>query len=248
MKSMIQKLSSKSGASMLLALVFLLFCLMVGGSVLSAATANGSRAARKKTDQQDYLSQRSASLLLADMLKSTDDSAMQLTIKDVTTEGKNSDDTETVKTRNITFMIHGNSGDSELQMLLYELGMAKYLGTLDSSAEYSSNYINFEDGYSFSSVDAPAPNGEISVALSAEGMTDTLSARYYTNTDGDFFIDYAVTPPVAEGEETQPPQHSYVTLSMKCYTAPGNPVTVNGVTTTTTVIRWDDPVIEKGGA
>lgn len=235
MKSIKNKLSSKSGASMLLALVFLLFCLMVGGSVLSAASANGSRAAQKKTDQQDYLSQRSASLLLADMLKSTDDSAMQLTIKDVvSTSG-----------RAITFMAHGTEAKSNLQMLLYELAIGSYLTPL-SAEEYTPYYLNLGQNYSFQS--SPEKEGSISVVLTAEGMEETLAAQYCTNEDGDFFIDYAVAPPAGAGGETQPPQHSYVTLSMKCYTAPGNPVTVNGVTTTTTVIRWDDPVIEKGGA
>lgn len=36
-------------------------------------------------------------------------------------------------------------------------------------------------------------------------------------------------------------------LTMECYDAVGQPVTVNDVRTTTTIIRWDDPVIEKGG-
>lgn len=235
MKSMKQKLSSKTGASMLLALVFLLFCLMVGGSVLSAASANGSRAVQKKTDQQDYLSQRSASLLLADMLKSTDDSAMQLTIKDVvSTSG-----------RTITFMAHGTEAKSNLQMLLYEIAMADYLAPLIGET-YSVSYANFPAGHTINTT--PAKNGSLNFELTAGTLEDDLVARYSTNDDLDFFVDYAVASPAAEDGETQPPQHSYVTLSMKCYTAPGNPVTVNGVTTTTTVIRWDDPVIGKGGA
>ena len=81
MKSIKKKLSSNSGASMLLALVFLMFCMFVGGSVLAAASANGSRAARQKENQQAYLSQRSASLLLADLLKGDENSAMQLTLR-----------------------------------------------------------------------------------------------------------------------------------------------------------------------
>ena len=36
-------------------------------------------------------------------------------------------------------------------------------------------------------------------------------------------------------------------LDMKCYYDEGKAVTVNGVTTKTSIIRWDDPVIEKGG-
>lgn len=240
MKSMKQKLSSKSGASMLLALVFLLFCLMVGGSVLSAASANGSRAARKKVDQQAYLSQRSATLLLADMLKSTDDSAMQLTIKDVNDNG----------TRTVTFMVHGKAGiqKSAIQRVIYDLAVRDYFleKGLDSSKTSMFSYVNF--------LFAGAPAGQYlpsdpqkTAPLTVElqvgtDVVDTLAAQYKMNDDGDFSIDFAV--PLGEGKV----QPSYVGLTMKCYSNESKPVTVNGVTTTTTIIRWDDPVIEKGGA
>ena len=65
-----RKLRSQSGASMLIALMFMLFCLFVGGSVLAAATANGYRVAHM-SDQQDFLNQRSAALLLSDELDGT---------------------------------------------------------------------------------------------------------------------------------------------------------------------------------
>lgn len=67
MNNIKNKLRSKSGASMLIAMVFMLFCLFVGGVVLAAASANGYRVAHL-SDQQDFLSQRSAGLLLSDMI------------------------------------------------------------------------------------------------------------------------------------------------------------------------------------
>ena len=112
MQSIKRKLSSQSGGSMLLALVFLLFCLFVGGSVLASATANGGRVNDLKASQQEYLTQRSAMLLMADMLESNDGSDLQLTIK----EEKISDgSTETVK---VTFTIQDNdSAKSPLEKI-----------------------------------------------------------------------------------------------------------------------------------
>lgn len=232
MKKLKNKLSSKSGASMLLALVFLMFCMFVGGSVLAAATANGSRAARQKENQQAYLSQRSASLLLADLLKGDENSAMQLTIKDVTSSTE----------RTVTFTAHGKGPQSELQMMLYESEIAKYLEPLNSD-DYTPRYVNFGTNYSYSG--APATSGSITLSLtSGSTAIDTLVAQYDMgdpeNKDT-FIIDYAVTP---EGGETQT---SYARVLMKRYPSDPYEVTVNGVTTTTTIIRWDDPVIEKGG-
>lgn len=237
MKKLKNKLSSKSGASMLLALVFLMFCMFVGGSVLAAATANGSRAARQKENQQAYLSQRSASLLLADLLKGDENSAMQLTIKDV----------ESSTGRTITFTAHGKGPQSELQFMLYEQEIADYLLSLGTDADgVGKRFVNFGTNYSYPG--APAVTGDITLSLtSGSTAIDTLAAQYdmtypAIGVDKDLFIiDYAVTP---EGKE---PQTSYARVSMKRYPSDPYEVTVNGVTTTTTIIRWDDPVIEKGG-
>lgn len=68
MSNLQRKLRSRTGASMLLALVFLLFCSFIGGSVLVSATANAYRVAQV-AEQQDFLNQRSAALLLSDQLQ-----------------------------------------------------------------------------------------------------------------------------------------------------------------------------------
>ena len=57
---------------MLIAIVFMLFCVFIGGSVLAAATVNGSRLKKSVESEQAYLSQRSAALLIAEQLYSTD--------------------------------------------------------------------------------------------------------------------------------------------------------------------------------
>lgn len=59
-----RKLHSRSGASMLLALLFLLVCLTVGAAVLTAASANTGRLVRCRQEQQSYLTVSSAVQLL----------------------------------------------------------------------------------------------------------------------------------------------------------------------------------------
>lgn len=62
------KLRQKCGSSMILVLVFLLFCTFVGGSVLAVASANSARVKHLSEEQQQFLSQRSAVLLMKDAM------------------------------------------------------------------------------------------------------------------------------------------------------------------------------------
>ena len=128
MLSIKRKLSSKSGASMLLAMVFLMFCLFIGGSVLAAATANGSRVEHLKNDQQDYLSQRSAMLLMSDMLTGTDGKELQVTITDVTMTNTPADGSEPTTSHTVTFIsptLATGETPSLLQKMLFEIVVAK---------------------------------------------------------------------------------------------------------------------------
>lgn len=246
MQSIKRKLSSQSGGSMLLALVFLLFCLFVGGSVLASATANGGRVNDLKASQQEYLTQRSAMLLMADMLESNDGSDLQLTIK----EEKISDgSTETVK---VTFTILDNDfTKSTLEKILYETVVKIYLDSLGANA--------------------PAPENQTFQNFSFIGMTPPY--KYETPSSGSG--DLTITSDLGEGIEAEvlPAKYSIsnfdlticfdgahgtikvnplLTLTMNGTYSAGNPITIttNGVTTTTTtsVVRWEAPVIRKGGS
>lgn len=68
MKRATEKLNSRRGASMLLALVFVLACVMVGVSILSAAASNAGRTHSNHAEQQLYLSLSSALQLVSDDL------------------------------------------------------------------------------------------------------------------------------------------------------------------------------------
>lgn len=66
MKRAAEKLNSRRGASLLLALTFVLVCVMVGISILSAAASNAGRTRSNHEEQQLYLSLSSALQLVAD--------------------------------------------------------------------------------------------------------------------------------------------------------------------------------------
>lgn len=66
MKRLRKKLHSERGASILLALLMLLVCMMVGASVLAAAASNAGKARSNRTEQQRYLNLTSAIQLVAD--------------------------------------------------------------------------------------------------------------------------------------------------------------------------------------
>ncbi len=64
-----KKWKSRRGASVLIALVFFLLCLMVGAVILTAATASAGQLRTQRQAQQDYLTVSSAARLLQDLLK-----------------------------------------------------------------------------------------------------------------------------------------------------------------------------------
>lgn len=69
MKRLRKKLHSERGASILLALLFFLVCMMVGASVLAAAASNAGKIRSNQTEQQKYLTLSSAIRLICDELE-----------------------------------------------------------------------------------------------------------------------------------------------------------------------------------
>lgn len=68
MKRLNAKLHSRRGASILLALLLFLVCVMVGASVLAAAVSNAGKVQSSRVEQQKYLTLSSAIRLVADEL------------------------------------------------------------------------------------------------------------------------------------------------------------------------------------
>lgn len=69
MRELRKKLHSQSGASILLALLFLLVCMMTAASVLTAASSNAGKIQSNYEEQQRYLALSSALRLVANQLE-----------------------------------------------------------------------------------------------------------------------------------------------------------------------------------
>ena len=72
MKALKRKWNSRRGASILLALLFLLVCVMAGATVVMAAASNAGKIRSNKEEQQKYLTLSSALQLLCDELRSVE--------------------------------------------------------------------------------------------------------------------------------------------------------------------------------
>lgn len=72
MEALKNKLKSRRGASILLAMLFLLVCMMVGTSVVMAAVSNAGKLDSVKKEQQKYLTLSSALNLLVDELENVE--------------------------------------------------------------------------------------------------------------------------------------------------------------------------------
>lgn len=69
MRQLREKLNSHRGATILLALLFLLLCMMVAATILMAAVSNAGKAQRSRTEQQKYLTLSSALGFVCDQLE-----------------------------------------------------------------------------------------------------------------------------------------------------------------------------------
>lgn len=130
-----EKLRSSKGASLIIALVFMLFCAMIGSAVLAAATANGGRIAALKSDQQEYLNQRSAATLLSDELqinrpKLTVEKKEVVRTTYTVSDGGVLTPTGSTTTKTIEFKVNGNVA-TQLQRVLFESAILRYLQAND---------------------------------------------------------------------------------------------------------------------
>lgn len=71
MNRICKKLKSQSGASLIIALVLLLVCVMVGSVILSSATGNADKMRKREAEQQEYLALSSAAELIRTSLGGT---------------------------------------------------------------------------------------------------------------------------------------------------------------------------------
>lgn len=186
-----RKLRSQSGASMLIAMVFMMFCVFIGGSVLASASANGYRVAHL-SDQQDFLSQRSAALLISDELQGSYTNRLRLTISDVDLKAQKviilngggvvpDNDVPPVIKRTITFQAPSDLVMTPFQRVAFETTVWQYLKTnkLAPSGAAATGYTPVEvklKNFVYGTVDASGNPIEVEItSLSQFWLQYTLS-------------------------------------------------------------------------
>ena len=220
MRKMKRAFFREEGSSMILVLIYLLVCLLLAGTVLSAAGANRARAADMMHKRQEFLLDRSSMGTLADLLEDTP----PLTIRDMTWEGG----------RRVTFHIPEDWAEpSCLQTLLYAHAANQYV----LAEHLSPEQLRYENLPSDTLSAAPETEGTVELLLEysreGEGASTGVRAEYYLSGTGDLTISLPG-----------------MTLKTVCRRAPGTPVTVTledeTARTVTTVFSWDMPILEKG--
>lgn len=243
----LNKLRSKSGASMILAMVFMLFCMFIGGSVLAAASANGYRVAHL-SDQQQYLDERSAALLTADELRVGlgDIGNHKLVINDVTytvqeivvgNGGVITPVGTPTTSRTITFEAPNNIVMTPFQRLMYETTVLRYISENEVDLatvriEFKNFVYSYNDGEADDRITALAEfwcsstDGSLTVSgvKTADNSSFTNFDALYECMDGarlyDFVFDF--------GDFSQ--------LSVACYASLGEREPVEQ----TVIDKWTD--------
>lgn len=227
MRKLVQMLREETGSSMILALVFLLFCLFTGGTVLAAASANAGRFHQMTQAEWNH---RSAMMLMAGMLGESEEVSLQLTIRDVTVTGKNGSTKRTVR-----YLATGG------ETVLHELLIARAAADYEASFGIPDSRKLLLNGRerSFPDVSADA-SGAIALILDFSILEEpeTLSLRYVFSEEGDFSV-------AMDADDS-------LVLTLACVAGKESSRTVvaNGITSVvrTSVRYWEGPWIGKGGS
>lgn len=145
-----RKLKNARGASLIIAMVFMLICVFVGGSVLTAATMNAYRI-EHHSDAQDFLDQRSAALLVMDELKSESgtmtllihDSIVKKDLVEVLPSGMMQITEPGVPRHQVTFSVVGENMTA-FQRTAYETAVRTYLSNMSDGSSATVILENFK--------------------------------------------------------------------------------------------------------
>ena len=211
---------SETGSAMILALLFLLFCSLLGSALLASAWAGAGRVDRESQAQTDFLTCRSALMLLrADFSRN---GQPQLTVRDVSVrENKTT-------TRTVTYTLQ-NCGNSLLAEYLVNYAITRY------ESDTGAPDVRYYENFPFQPAVETDAAKDIALTIS-EGRE--LTGLCTVSKDFDLHIRLKS----GDGE---------LVLTMEAVQGKSDPVklTAGGVRppTKTTVIRWEDGIIEKGG-
>ena len=225
MKLLEKKIRSNTGATLIIAIVFMMFCIFIGGSILAAASANGARVEKAVSAEQEYLSLRSAALLLNEELRAGNDKGTSLNI--VNDDG------------NVSYSLTNRRNN--LRELLYVCAARQYCeqqqaltGTSVTETNHIA-FINLGSYYGPSNYPEVKMSGgyacfDFSVQVKKDGgVMETVTARLQCAPDYTVYVLFSTDG----GENFSSALH----LKMKS----------NVIGGAGTAIIWNDPVIVKGG-
>ncbi len=270
-----RKIASSAGASMLLAVVFMLFCVLVGGTVLAASAANGYRMNRM-SDSQVYLNQRSAAMLIASELRTADDTQLRVTITNISRtvqpvkierDGKvtNSGSATTVHTVAIQFP--KGLEMTAVQRVMMETAVWQYLkdaGITDTDDVSLINFCYVDDGevktvtdmdqfwYQYKLNSNEAFDGSLDISGEYAGQTFVSQEVFFAGGEGEDLYDFSF----GFGE------NSHINVNVDASFSEKTPMNSSYVVayedsdtgyarvstvSTQTAIIWGAPIVEKGG-
>ena len=262
-----KKLRSRAGASMIIAMVFMLFCSFIGGTVLASATANAQRVAQM-AEQQDFLLERSAALLASDQLQLGEGKYLRLSVADSERlieemqkgNGGVFDPTGRTGTqRVITFQVNTNlPALTDMHRLVLETTVYRFLREYAPGTYDELNFVNFPGGidslddfiFSYSMPSAESNNYEIEGSLqltaavrNSSGVSIPTHTVNFTSGRGENIFDFFVY----FGDASQ------VKMTLNAYSGFTNPVPIPsptqdgnlpGVSGSTGYIRVTDDITQ----
>lgn len=244
MSTMTKKLKSKSGISLAIALVFFLLCAMVGTVVLSAASVSAGKTAREREAYRQTLAMTSAANLLKEDLQTmtfTGTYAKTETVTTTVTPGNPPDVLPSTEVTTATAYEKGTGALTDSRIFVMSGHQKLDLGDLFF---YNQEELKTDLVVTLDPVVKNLVFGEI--------VDQNIPAVNATLTVG---LDYTITVVLSCGENqmilTFAPQVSeQVTVAEPTVTNSDDETqsTKTTVTTYTTTIRWEAPVIQEGGA
>lgn len=248
MERMREKLHSRTGASMLIALLFFLTAMTVGAVVLASASANAGRGRENRQDQQSYLAVASAAELVKEDIAGRPGTAFTASYQKVVTEYSETwTDAE------------GNSHTRYWTKTDYREGTAPNVenGKLLEAAEsdlgklYYSVIWNPEiEGNWSGSVPESVPPESMQYSLKFSGdagtglpeVTGTLTV-VKEEADAKNRSRYTVFVTLEDADGKNPMTLTFPAEAKRATsTQGGNPT----ITTYTTTVTWDDPQVTRG--
>jgi|GEM_PF-1821350 len=262
-----EKLNSRRGASILLALVFLLLCMMVASVILTSATANAGKITQRRNEQKAYLSVSSAANLLKEAVGSAQyersETELYYSCWESPYQGSFTDSCEPTQYDTTAGVVSGGAAAQLLRAGADRVflencqysAIHKGFGTTPYTAQFTVEPESGKDLYSVKGKLTMARDGQLTITLragSTEAADDyvmTLTFRCAIAQQSNTYT--GVNPTEATREDLTHQltcQHTYTYYDTVSKTDVTSTAVFNTAFTVHTVdLTWNTPVISKGG-